>query len=356
MNIFWHTCRDTLRSLFLPFVGCLLVGVLAIVLLSDEAGEGAGINPYTGAWLHLPALLLVATGLAAALDSWPLFSRERPGHSWLQRIENHPTHGCVAAALGSATALGLGLAAVGSLFVFALVMADAAPQPLSARISFEARSTRNFLAVTQPVLTFDSKRNTAVERLVIRPVLAGLPTAVKLTVYADGKALHQGVLTNLGERIELILAPPRPLEVVELRLQAGSGGALYIPAEGLEGLAPSGIPTWINGLLASLSYLLPAALGFAIMVLGHHRLALPVNFGAGLSVMLVATLTEFTPNSQAISAFARGRWLGTEDLGAPILLTSAVTAGMLASAWLLGRMERSQQPWHKSSPSSSPQP
>lgn len=357
MIIFWHSCRDTLRSLLLPFVGCLVASVLVISLLT--AGADPDVHSYSGSWLHLPALLLTATGLSAAVDSWPLFSRERPGHAWLQRIENQPTHGCVAAALGSGTALGIGLAAIGPLFVLTLVLTNAAPEPLATRVVFEAKSSSGFLSPSQAVLRFETRQDAPIERLVIRPTpiyLPGRTAPVELTVHGDGQILHTGVLSNLGDRIELTLDPPRKLRLVELRRRAGRGGALSVAREDIEGLAPSAIPTWVNGLLASLSYLLPAALGLAIMVLGHHRLTLSVNFTAGLAVMLVATLTDLTPNSHAIAAFTRGRWLGTEELGTRILLTLATVAGILALAWLPGRMGRSRQPWHSSSTASSPRP
>ncbi|MEE2886502.1 MAG: hypothetical protein VX951_03630 [Planctomycetota bacterium] len=357
MIIFWHSCRDTLRSLLLPFLGCLVAGGLAITLLTSSADSQ--VQSYSGSWLHLPALLLAATGLAAAVDSWPLFSRDRPGQGWLQRIENQPTHGCVAAALGSATALGLGLSAVGMLFALTLVLANAAPEPLAARVTFEAKSSSGFLAPNQSVLRFETSQEAAIGRLVIRPTplyLPGQTAPVDLTVHGDGQILHQGVLSNLGDRIDLKLDPPRRLRVVELRRHAGRGGVLRVSREDIEGLAPSGIPTWVNGLLASLSYLLPAALGLAIMVLGHHRLSLSVNVTAGLAVMLVATLTELTPNGHAIAAFARGHWLGGEELGSGVLLTLATVAGILALAWLPGRMGGNGQAWHSSSPASSPRP
>lgn len=340
MNIYWHSCQGTIRGLLFPVGGCFVASILVISAVS--AGDNTGSQ---GSWLHLPALLLVAAGLAAALEHWPLMSRERPGYAWLQRIENRPLHGCLAAALGSMTALGLALAATGWAFTLLLSLTNTAPATLASRVLFEEHTGLKILSAAQPVLRFKTQQTTPVDRLVIRPtpiLLSHNDAAISISIHADGKPLHQGFLSNFGDRIELTLTPPRPITTIELRQQPQSSGAMFLPQEDIEGLASSSIPTWLNGLLAGLSYLLPAALSLAIMILGHRRLALPVNFAAGLVVMLVATLTGLTPNSQAIAAFSQGHWLGTEPLGESTGLTLAATISILAVAWLAGKIHRSQ--------------
>jgi len=341
MSIFWNSWQKTLKSLAPPLLVCLAVSVL-IAALTPRSGAVS-----SGSWLHLPALLLAAASLAAALDAWPLFSRGRPGRDWLERIENQPTHGCVAAALGSAAALGVSLAAVGVLFSCSLEFTEAAPRPLSLRVHYAAQTPRGLLSPAQPVLRFQTHQGSAITRLVVRPTpiyLPGQPLNVSLTIHGDGQVLHDGPLSNVGDRIDLAIDPPRSLKVIELRTQDGQGGALRVTPADIEGLAPSSIPTWVNGLLAGLSYLLPAALGLAVMVLGHYRLAFPVNLITGLGFLLVATLADLTPNSLAISAFARGRWLGAEQLGVHTLLSLAGVGGVLALAWLAGKMGRYRQP------------
>lgn len=339
MNIYWHSCRGTIRGLVIPVGGCLVASLLVISAVSSNENTGS-----QGSWLHLPALLLAAAGLAAALEHWPLMSRERPGYAWLQRIENRPLHGCLAAALGSITALGLALATTGLAFTLLLSLTDTAPAPLASRVLFQEQAGLKILSATQPVLRFKTQQSTVVERLIIRPtpiLLSQDSASIALSIHADGEPLHEGFLSNFGDRIELTLTPPRTVTTIELRQQPASSGAMFLPQEDIEGLASSAIPTWINGLLAGLSYLLPAALGFAVMILGHRRLALPVNFAAGLVVILVATLTEITPNSHAIAAFSQGHWLGSEPLGESVGLTLAATMSILAFAWVAGKIHRS---------------
>ncbi len=339
MNIYWHSCRGTIRGLALPVGGCFVASMLVISAVSGDDNTGS-----QGSWLHLPALLLVAAGLAAALEHWPLMSRERPGYAWLQRIENRPLHGCMAAALGSMTALGLALAATGGAFTLLLSLTNTAPATLASRVLFEEHTGLKILSAAQPVLRFKTQQSATVERLVIRPtpiLLSQNDGAISISIHADGKPLHEGFLSNFGDRIELTLTPPRIVTTIELRQQPASSGAMFLPQEDIEGLASSAIPTWINGLLAGLSYLFPAALGFAVMILGHRRLALPVNFAAGLVVIMVATLTEITPNSHAIAAFSQGHWLGSEPLGESVGLTLAATMSILAFAWVAGKIHRS---------------
>ena len=99
--------RASARGLVVPLIGALLLCALCLQLVPFQTDTG--VDRAAGQWLHLPGLLLVAAVLGAALEGWPLFSRARPGFTWILRVENRPLHGCLAAALGSMAALAVAL-------------------------------------------------------------------------------------------------------------------------------------------------------------------------------------------------------------------------------------------------------
>jgi hypothetical protein len=335
--------RATLRRLLVPFVAANAVAWLCLGSQPPLQGAGDDAAAVGRLWLHAPAFLLTIAAFAAALELWPLLSRERPGADLLRRLQPGPCDGCAAFAAGAWLALALALAATGA--GFALMMrahgfptgharAHVAPLPLQ-RVPV--------LGGNQTVLQFDVPELGPVVGLRLNPRLALRDVEdyrpVDVRVSADGAPLHDGTLRFSGSNEHRDLTfPPRTLRRIELAAEPGSGLLLsFLERGSIETVGARAFGAIANAVLAALSYLAPAALLFACACAARRHLALPVSLAVGLALLIIGTLLELTPNTRALSAWAADRWLGTENLLAASGPCAAMIAGALGVAFLIGR-------------------
>ena len=340
MRVYLHCLEASLRGMRLPFLGALLFCAGLLWMLPPQTGLGA--DRAAGYWLHLPGLLLVATGLGSALESWPLFSRARPGAGWVLRTQTTPLHGCLVAALGSLTALAIALGCAGVCFALLLGTLGFDLGAVQSRVRFEQGP--EFLTDTHPAASFRSTSDTPVSRLSIRPrpllvsaqaLLGSLPAEIR--VRADGEPLHPDWIENNGGAIEFEISPPRPIAALTVERRVGVGIDISLGGSDVEGRSSRTHSTTANCVLAILTYLIPATLALTVMILGHTHLNLPVNFAAGSAVLFLTTLLEFTPNTAAVTAFARARWVLGEDVATGTLFTVAAAGVLLIFRSLLDR-------------------
>ena len=257
-----------------------------------------------------------------------------------------PLHGCVAAALGSLTALTAILVLAGLGFQGLIAVLPIEQSEVHNQLPVTLLGERPFLDRQHRSLTFRVTTSAKAQAIRLKPrgIMADRDAGhAKIRIRVDGAPLHPGWIENAGDAIALELTPPRPIREIVLERQSGPGLVLHLPARSVEVVSQATHSNWLNCVIALLSYLSAAVLALAVMILGHAYLALPVNLAAGLVVCLLATLLELTPSTAAISAFARGRWVLGAVPGDPlsqVLWTTALGIGLIGLTWLLNRTTR----------------
>lgn len=340
MRIYLHSLQTTLRGLTVPGTAALLMCWLAFLALPHR--EGTGADRIAGQWLHLPGLIVGAAGLGTVLENWPPFSRDRDGSNWILRITGRALHGCVAAALGNLTGLAVALATIGLLFYGLLTVCGFDQGVIHASVRFVRTGDQTVLHSGLPSLSFAATNDESVSTIRLRPraVYTKTLSPARIRVLVDGRPLYAGWRDNFGRDITLQVTPPRPIKRLTVERQAGLGVGLRFDRNSIEGITAQTRAGSLNCVLACLTYLVPLILALAVMIVGHAHLALPVNLAAGIVTLLLATLLDVTPNSAAITAFARGRWLGTEDVWRSMPTIGAGVVVLVVLRWGLGRMNR----------------
>ena len=332
MRVYLHCLKAGLLGMLLPVVGTVLMCAGILSMLPPQSGIGT--DRAAGYWLHLPGLLLVTTGLGAALDSWPLFSRAQAGAAWILRTQRTPLRGCLVAALGNLTALATALVCAGACFALLLSSLGFDLGAVRSRVRFEG--AQRVLTDANPSMSLSSTSGTPVAELAVRPrpfligtqSPAGMSPA-QLRLRADGELLHPNWIESIGDPIRIEISPPRTIDSLTLERKVGDTVAVSVGSHEVEALSSGSHSGTLNCILASLTYLVPALLALGVMILGHSHLILPVNFAAGTAALVLATLLEFTPNTTAVTAFARARWVWGEDLGTGTLFTAGTVAVLL---------------------------
>lgn len=348
MTVFWFSLRATLRRLLLPLV---IANAAAWFCLSSQppiAGAGEDAAAVGRLWLHVPALLLTVVAVTAALDLWPLLSRDRPGADLLRRLHPGPLDGCGAVAAGAWVALAAVLAPTGISF-YGMLQAQGFPaDSVRAHIALQPREKFPLLGSALAALHFDLPPATVVDGLRLNPqaivqdVTGYAPVDVE--VVADGVRLVPQPVRFGGNYENIVLRfAPRVIESIELRTAPRASLALWFHAsDSIEAFAPGARSLLANAILAAITYLVPAALMLACACAVRAHLALPVSLALGAALLLIGTLFDLTPNAAAVTAFAADRWLGTENLLARSLPSVSMTVAvlLLATLGLPGRGSR----------------
>jgi len=340
MRTFQYCFAIALRLLAGPFVAVVVMTCTCMLLtLGDDTTTDA--DCLVGLWLHLPAFLLSATSLGAALEAWPLYSRGRSGEDLLLRLQPGPLNGCGAAALGTLAALTVSLMVAGTLFQWMLHRFDPALQPVHARISFF--TAQPVLDALHPKVTLQSSANLAMSSLRLKPagfVGSGDIKPALVRIRGDGTDLDESRLSMIGGEMTIELDPPRSLQQLSFERDPGSSVFVVFLPGSVWGNSDRTYGALANCLLAILSYLVPTALALAVMALGRRYLALPVGLAAGLATLGLSTLVELTPNNAAVLAFARGWWIPAEALSGPTIRSVAAVGLVLLLAYLIGKLRR----------------
>lgn len=340
MRTFRHCFTAAIRLIAGPLI-VVVVLVCACLLLTrgdEPSADGGHLN---GLWLHLPAFLLSATSLGAALEAWPLYSRGRAGEDLLLRLQTGPLKGCGAAALGTLAALAVCLLVAGVSFQWMLHRFDPVRQQVHARIAFD--TDERVMDDRHPRVTLRSTRHLAIRSLRLKP--AGYLGSdeirpARIRILGDGTDLRGGWLSAIGGEMNIDLDPPRPVRQLCIERDPDSSLILVFLPGAVWGCSDRTYGGIANCLLAILSYLLPTALALAVMAVGHRHLALPIGLAAGLATLGLSTLVELTPNNQAVRAFARGWWVLAEDLSGPVVRSLAGIGLVLLLACLAGKLRR----------------
>ena len=332
MYIFRMSFLDCTARLSLPAI--LLLLLTALVTSTLDTLDGVAVDS-TGMWLHLPAMLLSAVAIAAVLDGWPLFGRDRQGAALLERLPTGPLDGCGSASAGGIAALGLFLGAAGALFgawtsdrtqVERRITLDADGQRALARAGDELR-----LLLSEP---------TEIRAVKLRPRAfyppGGVFEPVALEVALDGEVItgEPRAVLGLGQPLDLRFTPRVVSEIV-LRSIGDAGPRLTLPDGSAVVFRTGRGSAVVNAILASLSYLYPAGLALLLACLLRRHVMLGVAIVLALAALLLATLTGFTPNGDAVHSYARGLWIldqGTLGVGFPSLSGTVVV--MLLAVWV----------------------
>lgn len=340
MKTLRHCFRVTTRLIAAPFIVAVLL-VCACLLLGRGDETTTGSDHLAGLWLHLPAFLLSATCLGAALEAWPLYSRGRSGANLLLRLHRGPLKGCGTAASGTLAALAVSLLVAAMLFQAMLHGFGLVHHPVRARVSF---------ITDQPVLddrhlevTLSTSSSLPIKSLRLKP--AGYLGSddigpARIRVRANGNDLSDGWFSMSGGEVNVELDPPQVVQQLTFERHPDSSLFLVFLPGTVWGRSARTYGGVSNCALAILSYLLPTALALAVMAMGRHHLALPVGFAAGLATLGLSTLVELTPNNAAVRAFARGWWLPAEDLSGSTIRSLLAVGLVLCLAYLIGKLKR----------------
>jgi cytochrome c-type biogenesis protein CcmE len=325
------------RGLLLAAGPTLLTGVFcAVGGMNLGSSRTAKLNEATAAgelavWLHLPAFAATAACCWAAIETWPLLSRDRPGRDHVSRICRGPLNGSGAAVVGALTAL--------ALWLLPLMLAAGmlAPQP-SAHVAAEP-DREPLLAANGDEITF-SLPSTEAKELRLRPAALFLPgsglAATQLEVRVGGVVVEKAVaIAQTGQLVRITLEP-QTVDRITVRRVAGDLPLLFTQGavEAVEARSRNGM---LNGALAVATWILPAAVTMALVVLLGRWLAMPVVVALAFSSLLLQTLGGLGPTSTAMALALRGRWLMAETLYPPCLGSTAVVAATLVLATLLQR-------------------
>ncbi len=319
------------RRLALPLLSLLAITAAVLWLRPPLPGADPGIRGSAALWLHLPALVITIAALTSTVESWPLLTRDRPGAAHLHRLAIGPLRGSGAACVGGLLVLALALTIIGGTFHTLLGLANGA-RPSHAHASLNPSSEildaeRRAIALHAPA--------TAVHSIRIRALAAGAPgqtTAVELR--AGGRPLHPDPIVFRANEVFEIPCDNRILHDLVLRREAGPGLVLAFPAGSIDAELSTEYSSALNAILAALAYLVPAVLAVAVLLLSRRCLALPIAQLTAAGIVTGSTVLDLTPNATAIQAFARGRWLLTENLGPPVFSSlSVAAAAILVAAW-----------------------
>lgn len=341
-EIFGRCARATAAHLAFP----LAVAIAATWFCLDGAPPIATTGPAQDAgalWLHLPCIALAVAALASALDTWPLFCRDRPGAVILARIKPRGADGCVPALLGSATALAAGLAVVAILFTWMLEAKGRSLGTVRAHVAFETQAAPPTLRAAGS-LRFHASASEPIEAITIHPLglVGGPPDAhAGLRVSSAAGPLHAEALTyhGSGERITLRFAPGR-IDTLEVSSSPSSQLPLLFPAGSVEGLGAAPRSALANAVLAALSYVIPVVLGLATAALTRRHLRLPLTAVAAGSWLLIFMTVDWLPNSGAVAHHAARRWLPSENYVEMAALSLCMVAVLLLAAAFRGGRQK----------------
>jgi len=339
MKTFQHCFAITTRLTAGPFIVAVVM-VCTCLLLTRHDESSTEAEHLAGLWLHLPAFLLSATCLGAALEAWPLYSRGRSGEGLLLRLQRGPLAGCGAAASGTLAALAISLLLAGGVFQWMVHSFDLVHQPVHARIAFA--TDHPLLDNRNPTVTLSTASQLSIKSLRLRPagyLASDDISAARIRVRADGSDVEEW-LSVIGGEVIIELKPPRPVQQLSIERHPDSGVLLMFLEGSVWGQSDRTYGGLANCLLAILSYLMPTALALAVMAVGHRYLALPVGFAAGFATLCLSSLVELTPNNAAVRAFARGQWILTEDLSGAVAASCTAIGLALLLAYLIGKLNR----------------
>ncbi|MHC5064139.1 MAG: hypothetical protein ACYTG5_09210 [Planctomycetota bacterium] len=348
MILFTRNFLDCARRLAWPVL--ILCGFTWAVLASrsDTSAAEPALGSQMGLWMHLPALIICATAFAAALETWPLLSKNQVGRKQLGRLQVGPLQGCGAAISGAILALASALIVIGLCFELlassrqgataarAVSVAQAKQADLSAAAALDRRIP------AMKTLGFTLQDDWEIFGLDLRPQAALLEPEryepANIQVFGDGELLNGEPLlvSSSGELISLRFSPRR-LRSMEIRALDFGDFRVSFPNGSIRALSAQEYSSWLNGLLAALSYLFPASLALGAICLLGRDCSKPVCLGLAAAILIASTLAELTPNSAALQAYSRGLWIPSSDLREACLLSLLLFLGLLVIAVPLRR-------------------
>lgn len=341
-SVFVHTAtvvarRSLLVAMPLTAAAAVACAIGARVLaprLPAGADPGAALAP----WLHLPAFVASATTAAIAIETWPAFSRARPGAAWLERLHPGALRGVFAALVGALVALLLQLLLLGALLP-AAVGAPASPRAF-VRL---AATTAPMLDATRSSVQFGVPAGTEGDTLWLRPLAvpgSRSPEPTRIRVLADGEVLHEADIAILGQR-QLVQVPFATRAVRRFEVQRLGGDLLlWFPPDSVELQATEPRSPLANSIIALLVHLVPALVALALAAATATAASLQVNLLLCGGTLLLQALGELGPAAPTIAALLRGRWLLAEPLAAACLPSLGVAAGALLLAAAVRRAGR----------------
>lgn len=323
-----HRCLGAAAWLIPMLVAVLVLGCL---LALPAAAPGQEDRVAAAPWLHVPMFLATAVLCATAIETWPAFSRDRPGAAWLLRLRRGALRGCGGAVAGCLLIL---LPAVAILATAAVLTVPGMPAP---RIHHRLDATGDgLLDATRTALEFRGGADVVVE-VRLRPVAVmprdDAPEATRLVLALDGVLLPMPPVAVAGSH-QLLRIPLAAQPVGSLRVERVAGTLPLLFPPGAVEVVTAGVHSpVVNAAIAALGYALAGLVALTAACVGAPVLALPVNQALMLVILLLTTLGGLLPVRWCIDTLLRGRWLPTESLPPNALVgLAAAAAGLLLAA------------------------
>ncbi|MEZ5963238.1 MAG: hypothetical protein R3F56_05255 [Planctomycetota bacterium] len=308
---------------------------LPLALVAARAGSTAAAGASAGGlavlWLHLPGVLLALAAIVATVDAWPLFGRDREGGALVRRLRRTSLDGCGMAAAGGTVAAAVLLTAAGASFAVAC----------RAFLDLEAPHTFVRVAAAPPSPALDARRDrmvlrgdgTVADAVRLNPLVAWAPgtlfVPVELDVTVDGVRVGRGCrVSGNGEQIVLPLPTPRAVHTLELARVGAATLTLLFPAGSVELRAEAPRSLAMNMALAAACYASPALLALLAAATLRRVLGSPALLTFAVATFAILALVELGPESPALTAGARGRWI----LGEPLAWRPTVLAALALTA------------------------
>lgn len=295
-----------MRPLWFAFRHCLSWAAPATVLAIAVLWIGFAATGLATPWLHLAAFLPTTVAGLAAIAFWPVFATDRSLGELVRRLTRRPLHGMPTAALGAI------LAAACCLAVVAFAASPMVPLP---------RAHHRLAPPDRPLLDDDRTELTFLlppdsRELQLRPIALlpnASPEATRLVVLVDGIACSDPV-TIYGDR-QLVRIPlsSGSARTVSLRRTAGNL-PLWFDERSVVAIDGSPIDRTLACALAMAVYLLPLFVTLSIAMATARFVRLPMALVGAAIAMLLQSLGQLGPATDAIGLCARGRWLPTEPI------------------------------------------
>lgn len=326
------TFRRCLQVAWLPTLLATLAAAWAAhrwrPVLGEEDAPGAA-SP----WLMLPILVATLLCLVACVAFWPAFALARPGRDQLDRLQRGRLAGCGAAIVGALLAQFVLLVPLSTLFAAGL----GAPAAAKVHLALPAPATP-VLQPTPTGLRFPVPVHQRFQALWVHPLAAPpigplQPTIVE--VFADGESLGT-IPHGFTETRQAAFLSFAPRSFAHLDLVQRSGTVpLVFPDQTVVLVGADDFPTWVNGLLVSLTAFVPSFLALACACLVGALAAQPTVMATVVILQLVQLAGDVGPFASGVVALLRGQWLPLGDVFSASAASLAVGSFAMIARMLL---------------------
>lgn len=291
-------------------------------------------------WLHLPVLACAVTGIAAVLESWPAFGRDRADASWVRRLRLGPFDGALVAAAGAASAIAVCLVLTG--LVFETFVRPGSPATIEEHVPLHAAGDGR-LDRDRPSIDLSAPSAVAAASIELRPLVAfargGVVGSPRIHVRAGERDLGVHEVPTGGGLVR-VRADGAPVSTLRVSLEPEARAVVLLPDGAAQAIVPASTSAAWNAAVAAGSGTFGVLLALGLAIAGHRHLSGAVLHVLALATVLLATASGLAPVDAAIAAHARDTVAWGSDARAAALRMAFAAAGTVVLAFALSRGAR----------------